>query len=172
MAYSCNILLGRIIKVSGSDGTVSIKLEKSFIGKIPQMESVFLEIEGRPVPFFIHESDYSANDILKVRFMDYDSADKVSEFKGSTVFLTTPENEAAEQVIFRDLARYEVLSEDNTHIGYINEVIQNPGQWLLNITSPHRKQILIPFHEDLVILIDHKKKVIILKIPEGLTEIN
>ncbi len=58
MAYNANILLGRISKVHGFEGAVTVKLEKNLIENIPDMESVFLEIEGKPVPFFIEESDY------------------------------------------------------------------------------------------------------------------
>ena len=56
MAYNANILLGRILKIQGYDGTITVKLEKDFIDNIPEMESVFLEIEGKPVPFFISSS--------------------------------------------------------------------------------------------------------------------
>ena len=80
MAYNSNILLGRITKVSGYEGAVTVKLEKIFSENIPQMESVFLEIEGRPVPFFISDSEYSGADILKLQFEGYDSIEKVSEF--------------------------------------------------------------------------------------------
>ena len=76
MAYKSNILLGRITKVSGYEGAVTVKLEKIFTENIPQMESVFLEIEGRPVPFFISDSEYSGADILKLRFEGYDSIEK------------------------------------------------------------------------------------------------
>ena len=76
MAYNSNILLGRIIKVSGYEGAVAVKLEKEFTENIPQMESVFLEIEGRPVPFFISDSEYSGADILKLKFEGYESVDK------------------------------------------------------------------------------------------------
>ena len=55
MAYNSDILLGRITKVSGYEGAVTVRLEKIFFENIPQMESVFLEIEGRQVPFFISD---------------------------------------------------------------------------------------------------------------------
>ena len=90
MAYKNDILLGRITKVSGYEGAVTVKLERLFSGKLPHMESVFLEIEGRPVPFFISDSDYSGADILKLKFDGYNSSDKVIEFVGCRVFLTTP----------------------------------------------------------------------------------
>ncbi len=89
MAYNCNILLGRILKVSGYEGAVAIKLEKGFIENIPQMESVFLEIEGKPVPFFISGQEYSGADILKLWFDGYDSNDKINEFIGCRIFLTS-----------------------------------------------------------------------------------
>ena len=78
MAYRSNILLGRITKLSGYEGAVAVKLEKIFTENIPEMESVFLEIEGRPVPFFISGIEYTGADILKLSFEGYNSIEKVS----------------------------------------------------------------------------------------------
>jgi ribosomal protein L35AE/L33A len=50
MKYENRILLGRISRIHGYEGSVVIKLEQGFIENIPEMESVFIEIEGRPVP--------------------------------------------------------------------------------------------------------------------------
>ena len=85
MAYKYNILLGRIIKTSGYEGAVAVKLEKKFTENIPLMESVFLEIEGRPVPFFINGYEYSGTDILKLLFDGYKSIEKINEFVGITL---------------------------------------------------------------------------------------
>ena len=172
MAYKSDILLGRIIKVSGFEGAVTVKLERLFSGKLPNMESVFLEIEGRPVPFFISDSDYSGADILRLKFDGYDSSDKVIEFVGCHVFLTTPapaDNKAEE---IKSLLGYIVLTTDNIILGTIDEIIPNPGQWLLSVTSESKKEILIPLHENFIIRIDNKKKIIIMDIPDGLLEIN
>ena len=172
MAYKSDILLGRIIKVSGFEGAVTVKLERLFSGKLPNMESVFLEIEGRSVPFFISDSDYSGADILRLKFDGYDSSDKVIEFVGCRVFLTTPapvDNKAEE---IKSLLGYTVLTTDNIILGTIDEIIPNPGQWLLSVTSESKKEILIPLHENFIIRIDNKKKIIIMDIPDGLLEIN
>ena len=172
MAYKSDILLGRIIKVSGFEGAVTVKLERLFSGKLPNMESVFLEIEGRSVPFFISDSDYSGADILRLKFDGYDSSDKVIEFVGCLVFLTTPapaDNKAEE---IKSLLGYTVLTTDNIILGTIDEIIPNPGQWLLSVTSESKKEILIPLHENFIIRIDNKKKIIIMDIPDGLLEIN
>jgi 16S rRNA processing protein RimM len=172
MAYKNDILLGRIIKVSGFEGAVTVKLERLFSGKLPHMESVFLEIEGRPVPFFISDADYSGADILRLKFDGYNSSEKVAEFVGCRLFLTTPEtfNNKIEEI--SSLIGYSVVTSGNITIGTIKDVIPNPGQWLLSVISDSNKTILIPLHEHFIVRIDNDKKLLIMAIPEGLTDLN
>ena len=89
MAYKSNILIGRITKVSGYEGAVIVKTEKIFSENNLQVESVFLEIEGRLVPFFISYLEYTGTVILKLNFTGYDSIEKITEFIGCRVFSTT-----------------------------------------------------------------------------------
>ncbi len=172
MPYINDILLGRIIKISGFEGAVTVKLEKFFSGKSEHIESVFLEIEGRPVPFFISEYEFSGADILKIKFEGYNSSEKVSEFVGCRVFLTSPPPADDKEEDPESLVGYRILTEDNSLLGTVKEVISNPGQLLLNVSSPEDKEILIPFHNDFIVDIDSERKVLIMNIPEGLTEIN
>ena len=172
MAYKSGILLGRIIKLSGYEGAVAVKLEKLFFEKIPEMESVFLEIEGRPVPFFVSELEYTGADILKIKFTDYESIEKINEFVGSKVFLTTffpAENETND---FQNFNGFNVFNQDNQLIGLIKEVISNNGQLLLRINSKENKEILVPFHDHFILRIRRTQKVIVMNIPEGLIDLN
>jgi 16S rRNA processing protein RimM len=137
------------------------------------MESVFLEIEGRPVPFFIADLDYRGGDILKLTFDGYQSPDKVSEFTGCDVFLTDDYSQQTEREDDPvSLDGYMVKLTSGETLGTIHEVILNSGQWLLKIISPRNKEILVPFHEDFLLNIDYKNRYIVMDIPEGLTEIN
>ena len=172
MAYTCNILLGRIIKIIGYEGTVAVKLEKIFTENIPQMESVFLEIEGRPVPFFISGSEYLGADILKLSFDGYNSDEKVSEFAGCKVFLTSALNNDNLKESNVSLIGYIVYIQGDQMLGSITEVLTNNGQWLINVISKNKKDILIPFHEHFIRSVDKRKKIIIMNLPEGLTDIN
>ena len=172
MAYSSNILLGRITKISGYEGAVAVKLEKTFTENIPLLESVFLEIDGKPVPFFISEYQYSGADILKLKFEDYDTIEKVTEFVNCFIFLTAPPTADSITDNLTDLSGYSVLSVDNTLIGVVSDLIRNPGQWLLAIQSEANKEILIPLHEDFIKKVDHKAKKIVMDIPEGLIDLN
>lgn len=173
MAYTYNILLGRITKISGYEGAVAVKLEKFFIDNIPTMESVFLEIEGRPVPFFISESDYSGADILKLSFEGYGTSEKIIEFIGCRIFLTSESGKGSIKTADNELLiGFSIFTQNEEPIGQVTDIISNNGQWLLNVSTSERKDILIPFHEDFIIRIDKKDKVVIMDIPEGLLEIN
>jgi 16S rRNA processing protein RimM len=171
MAYNFNILLGRIAKISGYEGAVTVKLEKIFSENIPHMESVFLEIEGRPVPFFVSEYEYSGADILKLKFEDFESIEKVTEFTGCRVFLTSSEKSIETENEIQNFDGFNVFDQDNLLLGVIREILPNPGQLLLSISSPQNKEILIPFHEHLILSISRSKKIIVMNIPEGLTDI-
>jgi len=172
MTYKCNILLGKIIKVNVLNGTITIKITTPFIDNIDNMESVFVEIDGRPVPFFIVESDFNGNDLLSLKLADYDTADKVKEFKGCRVFLTSGEALESQNDNYENLIGFNVFDENKNKIGTVNDIIQNPKQWLFSILSTNGKEILLPVHEDLILAIDDAKRIITVKIPEGLLEIN
>ncbi|MCU0457135.1 MAG: PRC-barrel domain-containing protein [Bacteroidales bacterium] len=171
MAYNPDILLGRISKTHGFDGTVTIKLEKAFIGKIPEMESVFLEIEGKPVPFFIENSDYPGADILRLKFLWYDTFEKAAGFTGCRVFLTTGKRKKPEAGI-GILKGYKVFNSDSSFVGTVSSIVENPGNMLLAIAAPDGGELLLPFHENLIVSIDKRKKLIVMDLPEGLTDLD
>lgn len=172
MVYNANILLGRIIKIQGYDGTVIVKLEEDFIDNTNQMKSVFLVIEGKPVPFFICSCEYAGGDILKLRFERFETYEKVSGFTGCQVFLTSGEEKNTPSDNNKSITGYKVVLKNKSLVGRIEEIIHNPGQELLKVISPEHKEILIPFHEDLVIHLDQKKRTITVQLPEGLIDLN
>jgi 16S rRNA processing protein RimM len=172
MAYEKHILLGKITKVHGYEGAVTIRLERSFSENLPKMESVFIETDGRPVPFFIEYSEQPDLSILRLKFTDYHSTEKVKEFVGCKLYSTKSSilNIHAENT--PDLIDFEVFSDDDIHLGIITGIIKNPGQLLLNVVSGSGKEILLPLHENLIIGIDSQKKIIRMIIPEGISDIN
>lgn len=172
MAYDAHILLGRILKAHGFDGTVTVKLEEAFIEKIPEMESVFLEIDGIPVPFFISESENTGADILRLKFEGYDTLGEINEFIGCRVFLTSSGSVRSKKINSSGLTGYIISLADNSVVGKVKNIVENPGQILLVLKTAEGKELLIPFHDDLIISVERRKKVIVMDLPDGLTEIN
>jgi 16S rRNA processing protein RimM len=172
MAYKKHILLGKISKVHGYEGAVTIRLERNISDNIPEMESVFIETDGRPVPFFIEYMEQPDNLTLRVKFSGYNSDLIMKEFVGCKLFLTKVNSSTSPVEDPMTLTGFEVLSGEDISVGKITEIIENPGQLLLNITSGSGKNILLPLHEDLIIGIDPERRIIRMIIPEGIAEIN
>jgi 16S rRNA processing protein RimM len=172
VSYNAHILLGHILKAYGFDGTVTVKIDEAFKTKIPEMESVFLEIDGRPVPFFISESEITGTEIIRLKFRGYDSFEKINEFTGCRVLLAKAGTGRRKGLNSSSLTGFTVFLPGNRLIGTVTDILENPGQILLILKSANEDEILIPFHEDLIISIDKKKQFIVMELPEGLTEIN
>ena len=172
MAYDAHILLGRILKAHGFDGTITVKLEEAFIKNIPEMESVFIETDGKPVPFFISELEDTGADILRLKFNGYDSVEIINEFIGCKVFLTSGGTGKNADIKSSGLTGFTVVLSGGKTLGTVNNIIDNPGQMLLVLKTAEGKELLVPFHKDLIISVDKKKKLIEMDLPEGLTEIN
>jgi 16S rRNA processing protein RimM len=172
MEYESQISLGRIAKIHGNEGSVSVQLEKEFIDNIPEMESVFLEIEGKLVPFFISHIEYAGGTIARLQFDGYREFDKISEFNGCRVFLTSTPEEYHQSLSSPDLTGFRIFSSGDEYLGTIAKITDNPGQTLLSVISAGGKEVLIPLHEDLIVRIIKGKKKIIMELPEGLAELN
>jgi 16S rRNA processing protein RimM len=172
MAYKKHILLGKITKVHGYQGAVTIRLERNISDNLPEMESVFIETDGRPVPFFIDFSEQPDLLTLRLKFRDYNTTEKVKEFIGCKVYLTNSTDPDIPVEDPETLIDYEVLSDDDISIGVIDEIIENPGQFLLRIRTTSGKEILLPLHEDLIKEIDSKIKIVRMILPEGIADIN
>jgi 16S rRNA processing protein RimM len=172
MTYKNQILFGRIARINGNEGSVSVKLETAFIENIPEMESVFLEIEGKPVPFFISASEYSGGESVRFRFDGYGTFEKLSEFNGCLVYLTSEPEWYKEVESNKDITGFSIVTPDKRVLGTITRIISNPGQDLLSVISSSGKEILIPLHEDLIVSYNRKKKLVVMNLPEGLAEIN
>jgi 16S rRNA processing protein RimM len=172
MTYKYQILLGRISRVNGYDGSLIIKLEKSFFDNVPEMESVFLEISGKPVPFFISSSEYQGGDSLKLKLEGYTVYEKASEFAGCRIFLTTVNEKAQPENKPENINGFKVILQNRNLIGTVKEIIQNPGNDLIKLISPEKKEILVPFHTDFIKGFDIRKRTITVELPEGLIDLN
>lgn len=164
--------LGRIVKVHGCDGGLTVKAERNFSDNIPEMESVFLEIEGNQVPFFIEHYQTLGSDNVILWLEDYRSVEKVKEFVGCLVYIPAGDHEDTDDSSRQDIVGFELFSSDTELIGIVTKVTENPGQWLITVVSSSGHEILIPFHEDLIIKIDEGSKKIEMNLPEGLKSLN
>lgn len=172
MSYKTGKSIGRITKVKGYERSVTVVLEGSFTEEITGKKPVFLETEGRPVPFFVTWADYRGGNIIRLNLDGCESLENIDDLKGCRVLLEPADKEADRDKDLKKLNGFRIITPDKSLEAVIRGIIDNPGQLLIKAQTKDGKELLIPLHEDLIVSKDKKRKLIIMKLPEGLAEIN
>lgn len=167
------ILLGRIVKLHGFRGSVVIALEDEVSANEFEMEQVFIEIDGIPVPFFIASSSRVSPETMIASFDYYESEKKMSEFVGCSVFADLQSKSPGGEISIGDLMEgFTLMTSEQIVIGTIVKVDELPMQTMLTALKPDGKKILVPLSEELITGFDREGKKIFMDLPEGLEEIN
>ncbi len=170
MVRTETILLGRIARINASGGSVIIKRDRNFTGDFPE-GPVFIEADGRPVPFFTEYVVENPDGSFRVRFEDYGTFEKIKEFSGCNILVASDSKSSGSGDRSKEITGFSVFDENDELIGIIEEVIESPGQYILRL-SARGKEVLLPFHEDLIISADPSGKKLVMISPEGLVDLN
>lgn len=167
------ILLGRIKKVHGYEGAVLISLEDRFAEELPEMEWVFIEIDGKPVPFLVSSLAENASGNILLKFEGYESPDLMTEFTGCRLFIEQEnmehENELSPYLI---LEGYKIFGSDKKLLGIVRKVMSLPMQYMLVLENDEKEEILIPLNEDWLLEINREQQSIYMDLPDGIIQIN
>lgn len=165
-------LLGSLFKSIGTKGEILVKSINEIPEKINKMESVFVEIDGKLVPFFIDFIKVKSSNSLIIKFEGINEEQKSQEFLGSDLYLDSKNKKIIDELEndFIDVVGYSLKDQNNIHIGEILEYIDISGNPLLRIQTP-KNEILVPAHDDLIIEVDDDEKYIIIQLAEGIIDL-
>jgi 16S rRNA processing protein RimM len=163
---------GIVLKPHGVKGELLVKTNFQLPEQFEIAESIFLEIEGLLVPFFIEEYTVSSSESLILKLADINDKNKTLRFIDCKVFIECKGKYKTKNFSNTDeIIGYTLENQDGKNYGVITGIVDIPGNMLLTVTF-NKKEILIPFHEQLFIKIDKRKKVISMLINPGLIDLN
>lgn len=171
MATARFFTVGYLSKTKGLKGELLLKIEAGHALEYQGTESVFLEIKGKPVPFFVlsyHPQPGKKTAVLLLE--DIDSVEKARELTGTTVLLPLSEKPESEAPPFAELEGYQVIDRALGPLGTIREITQYPGHSVAVLTFRER-EVMLPLNEDLIEKIDKQNRELFVNLPEGLLEI-
>lgn len=165
-------LLGYIVKTHGTKGELSIHLDVDYPEDYEDLESVFVEIRGELIPYFIEDVNLQKQSKAIVRFEDIDSIEKAQLLVGSALYLPIEDLEELEegQFYFHQIPGYQVVDQEQGALGKI-EAVYTPGSQDLIAMIFQGKEVLIPIVDDIVLRADHQKKEVYVHLPKGLLEV-
>ena len=165
------IPIGQITKPHGISGEMSF----SFTTDIFDREEVpyfIFELEGLLVPFFLTEYRFKSNTTALLKLDGVENDEQARNFAGLTVYLPKSYLEKVEdtEIELDYFAGFSLIDAEKGLLGVISEVDQTTENVLFVIPMKD-DELLIPAGEEYIEEIDHDKKIIYVKLPEGLLDL-
>jgi 16S rRNA processing protein RimM len=165
------VSVGRITKLHGVKGAVVLRGTEELHTLLKGHAVFFLGFDGYPVPFFPESVELLSNDAAIVHFRDIGSPVKAEELPGREVYLPRSKTRRKKKMSFRDLEGYTLIDKSSGMVGIVTGVLDFKMNPLLEV-SQEGKNFLVPFTEPVIQEIQHKEKIILADLPEGLTHVN
>jgi 16S rRNA processing protein RimM len=171
MNFDTCFKLGKISKAHGLKGDLKASLEAEFPIDFSKLESVFVNINQKLVPFFIEKISVTGKKaILQLEDVnDLKAAETLFEKELYLPLSLLPEKDD-QFFSSTELIGYTISDKTLGTLGIITDVYALPAQDVLAMDYK-QKEILIPVSEELILKVDNKKKILHVEIPEGLLEI-
>ena len=163
---------GTLIKTHGIHGEYILRLNNLQIQDIPEMELVFIEINGLLVPFFISYLSENNKTSLIIKFDEINENEQAKEFVGCNVYIPSNETNINSKLLQEEASflGYEVIDKKHGKVGIIEDYLNIKNNPLMKVRSKE-KELLIPYHEDIFQDINDNNKTVYVNLPEGLINI-
>lgn len=171
MKIEDSFYIGYITKTKGLKGEVQVYFEFDQFEDL-ELDSVFLEINNKLIPFFVSSYKIQANKTGYFYFEDVDTIEKAEKLVRKKVYLPNekmPEREEGE-FFYTDLKGFIAHDENHGELGEIIEVHEYPQQFIAVV--PYKStEIMFPLNEDIIKEIDEEAGIVKVILPDGLIEI-
>jgi len=138
---------------------------------VTKIKVIFLEQKKEELlPYFTENVRKKGNDEFYLKLEGIDSKESASKFirhevwmKEEEVQTHTGKNNPISWVAYQ-------IVDQGKNLGQVLEVIEQPHQILCRIEIDG-KEVLIPINEQTLVKVDHKSKLLLLNLPDGLLEV-
>ncbi len=163
--------LGKITKTHGLKGEVILWLDVDFPEDYEDLESLFLEVKGELVPYFIESYRLSGNRAI-VHFEDVDSFEKAELMINLQAFLPLEELPEldSDQFYYHEIIGFQIVDKNLGNLGTVQTVHSMQAQDLL-VMDYKGKEVLIPVIDEIVLQAEKAQKILHVNLPEGLLEV-
>lgn len=168
------VKVGYVQKPHGIHGELVIRFEEEYYETLEEYPPLFLEIDNLLVPYFITDEGlrFKSGESVITQLEWVDSDIKAKELCGLSVFV-----DQSDVIEFDDekspntLIGFQLYDEDLGLIGEINDIKDFSGNLLISVDY-RGKEALVPLNEDLIVSINEDLREIVLRIPEGLFDLD
>lgn len=159
------VKIGYISKTHGLKGECVLKIEGDTFFDEEEINAIFLDLNGAKAPFFIEDLSWN-NSAYIVKLEGINKVEEAKRLIGKTClidrrYLIENENSMSKYI------GYHLIEKEFGDLGQIEEIIDQTNNVLIRLTY-RGKEILLPFTEDLISLLDDESKKMYYSAPQGL----
>lgn len=163
--------IGYITKTKGLKGEIQVYFEFSE-PELLNLATVFLEINGKLVPYFTASVKLHPNSTGYFFLEDVDTIEKAAVLVKKKIYL--PESDRPEQEDeafgYSDLQGFQVHDKRLGDLGEIMEVNAFPQQFIAVVSYKFR-EVMFPLSDDFILSIDEEAGILEVDLPAGLIEV-
>jgi 16S rRNA processing protein RimM len=163
--------IGKFVTAYGLKGELVLKHVLGKKTSLKGLQTIFIEDKRKSfLPWFIQSTRIKNEKEIILKLEGIDLRESAIKLTQKEVWVPeTGFKKFAAKSASANLLGYDVINEKKS-FGKILEVIEQPHQLLCRLEI-NGKEVLIPLNEGTLQKIDHKKKEVIVQLPEGLLEI-
>lgn len=170
------IIIGKVVNVVGLKGEIKVYNYAEEKERYETLEQVFLEKESKS-----KKSNITAYDIENVRYKDHmvilklagvNDRNAAEALRDYNVYMDENDLEELPEGVYyiKDILGFDVLSDTGEKLGVLRDVLTNTSQKVYVIGRENKSDILVPAVDEFILDTDVEKRVITIKVIEGLYE--
>ena len=163
--------IGKLAAVHGLKGELLLKHELGKQTSLKGLQAIFIEEKKNAfLPWFIESAKSKSAEEVILKLETIDAREAAIKLVQKEVWLPEPDfKKFAAKSSPVNLLGYTIIN-DTTPLGEILEIIEQPHQLLCRLEI-NSKEVLVPLHDEFLNKIDHRKKQVMVTLPEGLLDI-
>lgn len=162
---------GKLVAVVGLKGELLLKHTLGKKASLKGLQAIFVEDKKDSfMPWFMESTRIKSDEETYIKLEGVDTREAAAKLSQKEIWLPEPDfKKLAAKSAPVSLLGYTII-ENGEAIGEIAEVIEQPHQLLCRLDIKG-KEVLIPLNESTLKKIDHKKKQLLVTLPDGLLDI-
>jgi 16S rRNA processing protein RimM len=164
--------LGKVVRKHSYKGEVVLKLDTDEPELYKNLESVFLDLNSKLLPFFIESSLLQKGNQLRVKFEDFTTEADAERILKKDVYLplTMLPKLEGNKFYYHEVIGFDLIDENFGVVGEIVAINDSTAQELFIVKNNENKEVLIPLIDEFLIKVDRDSRQIIVNTPKGLIE--
>lgn len=162
--------IGIINKPHGVKGEVSFTFTDDIFDRVEDCDYLVLLLDGILVPFFIEEYRFRSDNVALVKFEGIDSTEKARTLTNVEVYYPVKFMDDQEEISSWNY--FIGFRVEDIHHGCLGTVVDvdDATMSVLFVIENGDEEVLLPAHEEFILDIDRKKKILKVDIPDGLLD--